>query len=97
MLHSLVLEIYHLEWALWTGHIIASFNLAGLRQSLTFPFGPGTSMKLLHYSVVLSIPRGVIISCCCCHSSSSLNGLVEHRPRVLVVPNMVCCLLSMNT
>ena len=33
----------------WNYHISASFNLIGLRQSLTFPFGFGTSTELLQH------------------------------------------------
>ena len=58
---------------LWTGHINASFNLAGSRHYLTYLFGFGTSMKPLYHSAVSSIPMGVIMSCCCSHTNSSLN------------------------
>ena len=43
----------------WTGCFNTSFNLAGLRHSLAFPLGLGTSTKLLHYSAVLSITPGI--------------------------------------
>ena len=48
-----------------TGLINAQFNLAGSKHNLTIPFALGTNTKLLHHSVVLSTPSGLIISNFC--------------------------------
>ena len=59
---------------IWMGLISAWFSLTSSNHSLTLPFALGTNTKLLHHSVNLSIPRGVMMSIFCSHSSSSLNG-----------------------
>ena len=42
---------------LWTGHSNATFNLAGLRHSIIFPFSFGTSMNELHHSAISSMSK----------------------------------------
>ena len=54
---------------------VLGYALLDLKHNPTFPFGFGTSTKLLHISAVSSTPGGMIMSSCCSCSSSTLNGL----------------------
>ena len=65
---------------LWTGHLNASFNHGKSRQHLTFLFGFGSSIKLLHYFAVSPMPWSLIVSCCCSHLSLSWMAFVMHIP-----------------
>ena len=58
----------------WTGLRSAWMCLARSRHSHTLPLGFGMSIKLLHHSVISSMPKGVTLSCCWNLSNSSLNS-----------------------
>ena len=49
-------------------------SLVGSRHSHTVPLGLGMRTKLLHYSIILSITKGTIVSSFCNLSNSFLRG-----------------------
>ena len=59
---------------LCTTLISAWLHHAGSEYRQMVPFNFGTIVKLLHYSVVSSTPRGMIICCSCQCSNCFLNG-----------------------
>ena len=82
--------------SLCTGLGSALSSLAGSRHNCTLPLTFKTRTKLFHYSNILPMPHGTIISCFCSHSCSSLSGFWSTYATLLVgawygwLPSFAC-------
>ena len=68
--------------------LINTLSFLGSKHRCTIPLGFGTKMKLLHHSVVSSIPSGPVFFCSCSLSNSILSAFVVCMLCILVTPGV---------